>query len=201
MMTLRVPLAFRLPKSRFPSAAPQTVATYVSQLDVYPTVLGLLDVARPSVQEGIPLLRSDGALVSLPEGRIFYAETGEWLWPTGGVPVDRIVYPPITALATIEDDRVVIQERYLPVIRAAKHRAAILPPYKLVYQPTAKSARWSLYDIASDPLDEHDIAATQPDVTAKLRDALTRSVLRFPRMLAEGDYFLTRPEPPLEEYY
>ena len=44
MMTLRVPLAIRLPKRRFPAAAPQTIVTYVSQLDVYPTVLGLLDV-------------------------------------------------------------------------------------------------------------------------------------------------------------
>ena len=201
MMTLRVPLAIRLPKRRFPAAAPQTIVTHVSQLDVYPTVLGLLDVARPPVQEGVALLRSDGAPAPLPEGRIFFAETGEWLWPTGAVPTDRIAYPPITALAAIEDGRVVIEERYLSVIRAAKHRVAILPPYKLVYRPTAAAAEWSLYDTARDPFDEHDISAKEPALAAKLRAALVRSVLRFPSMLAEGDYFLTRPAPPLEEYY
>jgi len=149
----------------------------------------------------VALLRSDGAPASLPEGRIFFAETGEWLWPTGAVPTDRIAYPPITALAAIEDGRVVIEERYLSVIRAAKHRVAILPPYKLVYRPTVAAAEWSLYDTSRDPFDEHDISAKEPAMLAKLRGALVRSVLRFPRMLAEGDYFLTRPAPPLEEYY
>jgi hypothetical protein len=58
---------------------------------------------------------------------------------------------------------------------------------------------WAGRNVAK--LGEHDISAKEPALAAKLRAALVRSVLRFPRMLAEGDYFLTRPAPPLEEYY
>jgi hypothetical protein len=201
MMSLRVPLAFRLPRPRFAAAAPATVPTYVSQLDVYPTLLALLDSARPSVQEGIALLARDGAILAPPRDRVFFAESGEWLWPTPAIPSARIAYPPITALARIEQGRIVIEEAFLPVIRAAKHRTAILPPFKLLYLPTPSGVGWRLYDIERDPGEERDISASQPEVTARLREALRHSVLRFSHMLPAGDYFLTRPPSLPEEYY
>jgi arylsulfatase A-like enzyme len=201
MMTLKVPLAFRLPRARFPRAAPVTVTSYVSQLDVYPTVLGLLGVPRLPVEEGIALLSADGAAAPLPEGRIFFAETGEWLWPTPAVPAERLEYPPITAMATVERDRIVIEERFLPVIRAAKHRAALLPPWKLVYRPGPTSVAWSLYDVEHDPFEVHNLGDAHPDKLSELRSALVHSVLRFSHVIAVGDYFLTRPPAPPEEYY
>jgi hypothetical protein len=201
MMSLRVPLAFRLPRRRFPSAAPIVHAAYVSQLDVYPTLLALLDTPRPPVQEGITLLTRDGAPVETAAGRIFFAESGEWLWPTPAVPSARIVYPPITALAGIEQGRIVIEEPLLPVIRAAKHRAALLPPFKLLYLPTPSGVEWRLYDIERDPWDEHDVSGRHPDVTEHLRAALRHSVLRFSHMLPAGEFFLTRPASLPEEYY
>ena len=201
MMTLKVPLAFWLPRARFPRAAPVTMTSYVSQLDVYPTVLSLLGVPRPPVDEGIALLSADGAAAPLPEGRVFFAETGEWLWPTPAVPAERLEYPPITAMASVERDRIVIEEQFLPVIRAAKHRAALLPPWKLVYRPGRASVAWSLYDVERDPFEVHDLAAAMPAKMSELRSALVHSVLRFSQMIAVGDYFLTRPPPPPEEYY
>ncbi len=201
MMSLRVPLAFHLPQRRFPNAAPASFPAYVSQLDVYPTLLALLGVARSPVQEGTPLLAQGGTPVALPSDRIFYAETGEWLWPTPAVPAARIEYPPITALARIEEERIVIDETHLPAIRAAKHRAAIGPPFKLLYVPTPSGVEWRLYDIEKDPLDEHDVSDRYPEVTERLRAALRHSVLRFSHMLPVGDFFLTRPPALPEEYY
>jgi len=201
MMTLRVPLAFRLPRRRFAAAEPKAILTHVSQLDVYPTVLSLLGVPRPPVEEGVPLLLPDGGLFPIASDRVFFSETGEWLWPTAAVPADRIDYPPITALAAIERGRIVIEERFLPVIRAAKHRAAVAPPFKLVYRPTQNGVVWSLFDIERDPFEERDIKEANPEVMTKLRSLLVHSVLRFSHMTPMGDYFLTRPPPPLEEYY
>jgi arylsulfatase A-like enzyme len=201
MTSLRVPLAFHLPRRRFPNAVPGTLATHVSQLDVYPTILALLGVSRPPVQEGIALLASDGAVVAPPADRIFFAESGEWLWPTPAVPSARIDYPPITTLAEIEQGRIVIAESFLPVIRAAKHRAAILPPFKLLYLPAPKAVEWRLYDVERDPWDEHDLSERYPEVAERLRAALRHSVLRFSHMLVEGDFFLTRPGALPEEYY
>ncbi|HMJ56807.1 MAG TPA: sulfatase-like hydrolase/transferase [Polyangiaceae bacterium] len=201
MMSLRVPLAFRLPRRRFPSAEPTTIAAYVSQLDVYPTLLTLLDTARPPVQEGIALLTGHGAPVTPPADRIFFAETGEWLWPTPAVPSGRIAYPPITGLARIEQGRIVIEEPFLPVIRAAKHRMAFLPPFKLLYAPKKGGVEWRLYDIERDPSEEHDVTGRHPDVAERLRAALRHSVLRFSHMLPVEDFFLTRPAALPEEYY
>jgi len=201
MMSLRVPLAFRLPRRRFKNAAPATIAAHVSQLDVYPTLLALLGAARPPVQEGVALLAHDGVPVALPADRIFFAESGEWLWPTPAVPSARIAYPPITVLARIEEGRIVIDEPHLPVIRAAKHRAALLPPFKLIYVPAPTGVEWRLYDIERDPWEEHEVTDGHPDVAERLRAALRHSVLRFSHMLPAGDFFLTRPPPLPEEYY
>jgi len=201
MMSLRVPLAFHLPRRRFPNTVPLQIAAHVSQLDVYPTLLALLGAPRPSVQEGVALLAPDGVPVALPGDRIFFAESGEWLWPTPAVPSARIAYPPITALARIEDGRIVIDEPQLPVIRAAKHRAALLPPFKLLYEPAPTGVEWRLYDIERDPWEEHDVSDRHPDVAERLRAALRHSVLRFSHMLPAGDFFLTRPPSLPEEYY
>ena len=201
MMSLRVPLAVRLPRRRFPNAAPAAIAAHVSQLDVYPTLLTLLGVARPSVQEGIALMTAGGAPIAPPVDRIFFAESGEWLWPTPAVPAARIVYPPITTLARIEEGRIVIDEPHLPVIRAAKHRAALLPPFKLLYAPAPLGVEWRLYDMERDPWEEHDVTDRHPDVAERLREALRHSVLRFSHMLPAGDFLLTRPPSLPEEYY
>ena len=201
MTSLRVPLALRLPPRRFPNAAATAVAAHVSQLDVYPTLLALLGVAPPLVQEGMALLSRDGQPATLPKDRVFFAESGEWLWPTPAVPAARIAYPPITAIARIEEGRIVIDEPYLPTIRAAKHRAAIAPPFKLLYVPAPRGVEWHLYDFEKDPWDEHDVSDRYPEVADRLRDALRHSVLRFSHMVPAGEFFLTRPDAPPEEYY
>jgi hypothetical protein len=200
MTTLKVPLAFRLPRRRYPSAAAGNVDRYVSQLDVYPTVLSLLGAPPLPIHEGAALLANDGR-ATVPDLRTFFVETGEWLWPTPAVPAERLVYPPITVLAEVARDRIVIGERFLPVIRAAKHRAAIRPPWKLVYRPGPKGATWSLYDVERDPLDTTDVGGENAEVFAELKGALVHSVLRFSHMVAVGDHFLTRPPAPPEEYY
>jgi hypothetical protein len=201
MTTLRVPLAFRLPERRYPSAKPARVDAYVSELDVYPTLLSLLGVPPLPIHEGRILLSGDGGRAAPPDARTFFVETGEWLWPTPAVPLERLDYPPITAMADVEADRIVIEERFLPAIRAAKHRAAIAPPWKLVYRPTPKGVVWSLYDIERDPFDTTDLGAVHPGVLAELKAALEHSVLRFSHMISVDGYFLTRPAGPPEEYY
>jgi arylsulfatase A-like enzyme len=200
MTTLRVPLAFRLPKRRYPVDQAGRIDRYVSQLDVYPTVLSLLGAPPLPIHEGAPLLSHDG-WAYMPETRTFFVETGEWLWPTPAVPTERLAYPPITALATVADDRIVIAERFLPIIRAAKHRAAIRPPWKVVYRPGPKGAEWSLFDIERDPFEVTDLKGEHPEIFAELKAALVHSVLRFSHMLQVGDHFLTRPPEPPEEYY
>ena len=201
MMSIEVPLAFRLPQRRYPDARPARVEAHVSQLDLYPTLLALLGAPKVAIHEGVALLDPHGAPVAPPPDRTLFVETGEWLWPTPAVPTDRLDYPPITGLATEESGRIVVPEAWLPIVRAAKHRVALRWPWKLVYRPERAAIALSLYDAERDPLDEHDVAAAHPDVVIALADALRRSVLRYPHMLETAGYFLTRPSAPREEYY
>ena len=133
--------------------------------------------------------------------RTFFVETGEWLWPSPAVPEDRVGYPPITQIAKLEHDRVVIDDRFMPVVRAAKHRAAVQPPFELLYEPRRGQATYRLYKLDDDPLADVDVSDRYPERAAELKDALRRSVLRFPFMIEVDGYFLTRPPPPPEEYW
>ena len=199
MLTLEVPLAFVLPAGRYPRAKPSVQNEYVSQLDVDPTLRSLVGYARIEVQEGIPLLDSAGTLSQLPANRIFMAETGEWLWTTNAVPKDRIEYPPVTGIAKLEKNRIVIDEKYLPVIRAAKHRAVIRPPYKLTYEPSKDGVGIHLYNIEDDPFEEHDVSQRNRDITIELKEALFTNILGHPYLLRTGDFIVTRPPLPPEE--
>lgn len=192
MMTLRVPLAFKLPSKTFPEAHPSVETVTASLLDVFPTLVDLLGVDSIPIHEGVALLDSHGRPKPIPK-RSLVAETGEWLWTTAAVPKDRIEYPPITALATIDGDRIAIDPKYEGVIRAAKHRAVIRAPFKLVYEPSRSGVRYRLFDFEADPLDTNDLAASKPEVLAELKGVLRHAVARHAEVLPVGDYFLTKP--------
>jgi arylsulfatase A-like enzyme len=197
-----VPLAIRLPPGRFPTAQPSVQKHYVSLLDVYPTITELVGLPHLATMEGHSLLTQGGAVVPAPaEPRVHFVETGEWLWTTPAVPKDRIDYPPVTTLAHLEGDRISIDPKYEGVIRAAKHRAAIRAPYKLLYEPGRAGVRWRLFDFEADPLDTKDLATEKPAVLAELKDALRRSVVRHAKVLPVGDWFLTRPPAISEEHW
>ena len=200
MLTLEVPLAFHLPREQFPEIQPQRIESYVSQLDVYPTILSLLGHKPLASQEGVPLLNAKGRHSGVAQ-RDFFSETGEWLWPTPAVPGDRIVYPVITEMAKLERGRIAIDSKYLPEIRAAKQRAVIRPPYKLTYEPGASEVRYHLYQFEKDPLEAEDLAASQPELVSELKRSLRQSMLRHPHILELADYFLTRAEPPPPESF
>ena len=66
MMTLRVPLAIRVPAGKFPNARPSVQQHYVSLLDVYPTITELVGLQQLSIMEGQPLLTQNGTVVPQP---------------------------------------------------------------------------------------------------------------------------------------
>jgi arylsulfatase A-like enzyme len=200
MVSLTIPLVFVLPKDRYPDAKPHVEDRWVSQLDVTPTLRSLLGYQRIAIHEGVELLTPKGAVNPVPE-RIFTAETGEWLWTTNAVPKDRLEYPPITGIAKLEHNRIVIDEKYMPVIRAAKHRAAIKFPFKLSYEPSRDAVHFHLYKVDDDPWEEHDVAAQYPAIEKQLSDELFAKILGHTQMLRTGDYLITRPTPPPEEEF
>lgn len=200
MMTLRVPIAFRLPIRRYPHAGARVENQFVSLLDVYPSLTQLLGMESVAIHEGQALFMLDGRTRML-NPRSFLVETGEWLWTTAAVPKDRLVYPPITEIARLEDDRIAIDPKYDPIIRSAKHRALVKAPYKLTYEPTRDVVNWHLYDFEKDPLDTKDLAAEKPEIFKAMKEELRKGILRQPFILPAGDWFVTRPPMPSEEHW
>lgn len=194
MITLRTPLAIRLPKS-FANRAPRVIDTYVSQLDIYPTLLSLIKEPGISIHEGVALLEESGSSTALPPNRTLFAETGEWLWTTPAVPKERIDYPPITGMAQLEHGRIVIHSKFVPVIRSAKHRAAIAAPYKLVYEPNKTGVTYHLYKIDEDPLEQHDLADREKATVERLKKELLLDIFRHTNLMSVRDFIVTRPLP------
>lgn len=197
-VTIKVPLAFHLPKMVFSDFEPSRQEAYASQLDVYPTILSLLGKKPIAVHEGIALLDKQGRPNPVPE-RTHFVETGEWLWPTPAVPKVRIAYPPITQTAALEGDRIVIDDKWNPEIRAAKFRAAVRPPWFLMYEPGPVTAEYRLYNMDRDPFQDRDVSGAEPQVFDELKTELRNSMLRSSQIIGIGDYFLTRPQLPPDE--
>lgn len=128
----------------------------VSLVDVAPTLAEMLQLR--------PLERADGrSLVTALKGdalapRTVFAETGAWL--NGAPDPESIATPPLAELIEADPDddgQLVLRTKYEDLVVIAKHRALWDGRLKLIYEPTPAGAHFSLFDLASDPRQEHDL--------------------------------------------
>ena len=84
----------------------------------------------------------------------------------------------------------------MPVIRSAKHRMALLPPYKLVYRPGARAVGYGRSTTSNAIPSRSTISPrNEPDRFRGAKGGAPPLGVAFPYMVPEGDYFLTRPAP------
>jgi hypothetical protein len=108
--------------------------------------------------------------------------------------IDAIPYPPFPTFLTLEDDDVVLDARWVELTNVVKHRALRTGNWKLYYTPTRDGARYSLYDLATDPEEQRDVAAANTLVVAVLREKLIAwmtqdgSVVRPDGIVAPRDF-------------
>ncbi len=190
--SLRVPLLVYDPVHRF---APHAVPGLVRDIDVLPTLLGLLGAAAPAGElDGVsllPLLRGEKSSLGLTA----FAETELWFTPAGpGFLADqRLPYPDVTATTAIAaDDDIAVADRYRELVTVAKHRALRTEQHKLIYRPTRDGPRYSLYDVQRDPRELHDLSAQQPQLLAKLQAELFRLLAKDPSVVIDGGFVLPR---------
>ena len=138
---IRVPFFLRLP-GRF--EAGRTIERIAAHIDVTPTVLDICSVAAPAQVrlDGVSLLPLlDGVTTTWPERTLFFQ------WHRGDVPqMGR-------AFAVRSDRFKLVQAQGVPEGAPAPSD----PPM--------------LFDMRSDPLEQHDIAAERPEVVQALRRA------------------------------
>jgi arylsulfatase A-like enzyme len=170
------------------------VDTIVRDVDLMPTILGMLDLPVPGKIDGVsllPLLVGKNKTLNLSA----FAETGIWFSDTaeGFYQEKRIYYPDITSLGKIDNsynNEVVIKEEYRPLIITAKHRMLRTKDYKLIYMPTPKGIIFELYDLKNDPSETRNIVNRHKEIMEKLKKQLYVWILQDKNIVFKNDFFL-----------
>lgn len=195
--SLRIPLILWGPKW-LPTH--RRVPSIVRSIDLMPTLLDLMHIAyHPEAFDGQSLTgfwQDHGADANLGDREAFM-ETGIWFMDQGedAYQKQRIMYPSITDLVRIDtgtNHELVIRDEFSGVVETAKHRGLYLDGYKLIYIPTPAGVQYELYDPVTDPDNEHNLAAEQPEVVARLK-------ARLFQILEDGDPTRIRSEYVLNE--
>lgn len=147
---LHVPLAFRFAE-RDPLHRVGSVDTWVSLADVTPTLVELLALDWPADPAAggrslMPAIRGDAQ-----SPRPVFGECGRSFF------FDEIE-------GRVSNDV------------AGRFRTVVLGDDKLVWTPGAAEGAYRLYDIAADPTEQHDLAASRPEKVAALARHLERWV-------------------------
>lgn len=190
--TLRVPLLIKLPSSAELPAV-RRIDSVSRSIDLAPTMASLaglkgFPVARHNLQgmDLSPLFNpseaksSTSALLDLSA----YSETEIWFSRTGSVfyQKKRLDYPGISQLLTFDpghSGEVILNPRYEKMLVVSKHRSLVSGNWKLIYMPTKDGVDYELYDVQSDPANEHDLAALKPDVLAAMKSKFMAGVRKI----------------------
>jgi arylsulfatase A-like enzyme len=161
----RVPLIITDP--RRPQA--QELDQVVRTIDLVPTLLDLL--AAPSVKcDGaslVPAMTDPTTNLDLKA----FNETGIWITPAPGLPLDHLRYPDLLQLLDVPDDAtgtLAIKSEFRGTVLTAKDRMVRDGRWKLVYQPLETGKRLTLYDVDADPDCTRDISDDFPVQVARL---------------------------------
>ncbi len=173
---VRVPLIVRAPgTSREGTRVPNPVAL----VDVYPTLVELLDAGEPPASlDGhslVPLLRGD----RVDRGDVFTETAHGWSWKD-----DRMQYNRIPMAAIVRDRHKLI------TIQRDEFRD-LLPDAEL--DPSARPYADELYDIVEDPRERRNLAPGATDRVERLREPLrtwreeTRARLKAGRTFSKDE--------------
>lgn len=154
--SIHVPLLFHAPAA----LAPARTRVRVSQVDVLPTLAGLLGLPlEVAPLDGVPILRGEGPGVRpATEDRLQRADL-------------LIPFRNVLRSATLGDWKLVAAHRWIPP-EARKPEAGAASAGPVTLDLTRPPVREMLYDLATDPGEQDDRKEIAPDALTQLRPAL-----------------------------
>ena len=127
-------------------------------------------------------------------GRPVFSEIDLWFFPPETRRLDGKRIVGIEGFAGFTFDpktwAIFLDVPYQPMSLLAKHRMVLANGRKLLYVPTRDGVRWELYDPLTDPGDERDLAAAEPDKLAALQAILWGWMARDPAMRRVGEFLV-----------
>ncbi len=160
-----------------PGAAPQVIPETVRLIDVVPSLADLLGQEKSPTWQGQSFagwIRQSEPPVFRP----FFGETGFPFIQFKVKGVERPKLPAMDELTGIDPNynyQFVLKPEYLDRLIQAKQRCLKTRYWKLVCTPTAQGSRhFALFQTATDPHGETDIASSRPEILAPLQAALER---------------------------
>jgi arylsulfatase A-like enzyme len=175
---LHVPWVLKFPDTT--AINHRDVETLSRSIDIAPTILDFLGQDHPTMT-GISHLPAilHGVEQPVPEGA--FSETGIWFSNKGNSHFQktRIDYPSISQLLSFDPGgtkEVVLNEKYENIIETAKHRSLIVGDYKIIYMPMAERIIYKLFNRKTDPDNLHDLAETEPEVFASMKEKIMDKV-------------------------
>ncbi len=145
----------------------------VRTLDMAPTLLELLGLPQQ------PSFRGRSVAAGVSESLPCLMETGIWFTDiehSHDLPRDlRIPYPGIEKLVlpnASNHDELELRSSWNRLVPIAKHLGWQVGDERLVYVPLRGGALWQLYDLATDPGSQRDLAEQRPQRVTELREQM-----------------------------
>ncbi|HRE88632.1 MAG TPA: sulfatase-like hydrolase/transferase, partial [Myxococcota bacterium] len=178
----------------------------ITLCDVAPTLAGRLAPALTLPLELPPVpfagtdlvaaLRASHTNPELLAERPIFAEIDLWFFPPETRRLDGRRIVTVEGFAGFTFDAktwaIYLDAPHQPHSILAKHRMVLQGDKKLLYIPTRDGVRWELYAPLEDPGDLVDLAATEPQTTARLAETLWSWMLRDPLVERRGDFLVPR---------
>jgi arylsulfatase A-like enzyme len=195
--SLRTPLIIMAPGLK-PAGR---VTSRVRSIDLFPTLLELLDVPAPT-RKTLPLPPGMAAVSLVPAMRgepqpdlPVYSETGIWFIDRGPgfFQHKRLPYPDVTHICAFEEhynNDIVVRDNWKDYIETAKHRMLLADNLKVIYCPTPRGIEWELYDLAADPGEKTNLADSRPEQLALMKTKLFAFLRTRPGWTIAGDFYL-----------
>jgi len=176
--SIRIPLIIVDPRRQRGKNEAHTVRS----VDLMPTLLRLVGLSIPETVEGkslMPYIGQTGIDMKLKA----FSETGVWLASLPGIKSEHLKYPSLLDILEVPDKEtgtLVISEKYIDQVIAAKDRMVRDDRWKMIYLPMEKEAVYWLYDMKSDPVGRHELSKVYPEKYHELKSDLMQWMNRDP---------------------
>jgi arylsulfatase A-like enzyme len=199
----QVPWVLKLPNT-LPTPSVKNIPEVSRSIDIGSTIIAIAaaNIPEPSIQSALGSGHNWLNYLAQPNqispNLTAYSETGIWFSQSDGgfYQDDRLTYPGVSQLLQYgvgREQEIVLNPIFENVLVAAKHRALVYGPWKLIYQPGKNQVHWYLYDQSSDPDNLQNLAESHPTELSDMKKLFWLEISRLEPASRIADEYIVKP--------